>query len=96
MPCRARQRIWGAGASSAASLIASVLLCAPLYGRPVAVGLAWYDYPASPNAARTLVNDLDLAVLLPTVNEQPPSSSSGATGGSTKELYGNNPEDSSE
>ncbi len=78
------------------STTVSVLRRVPLYDRPVAVGLAWYDYPASPNAARTLVNDLDLAVLLPTVNEQPPSSSSGASSGSSTVLYGNNPENSSE
>ncbi len=32
----------------------------------------WYDYAASTSAARTLVNDLNLAVLLPTANEPPP------------------------
>jgi subtilisin family serine protease len=35
-------------------------------GAPLRVSLAWTDYPASPIAGRTLVNDLDLSV-------QPPS-----------------------
>lgn len=34
-------------------------------GAPLRVSLAWSDYPASPIASRTLVNDLDLELQLP-------------------------------
>lgn len=34
-------------------------------GQPLRVTLVWTDYPASPSAAKTLVNDLDLEVITP-------------------------------
>ncbi|HEU5101577.1 MAG TPA: S8 family serine peptidase [Roseiflexaceae bacterium] len=34
-------------------------------GAPLRISLAWTDYPASPVASRTLVNDLDLELQLP-------------------------------
>ena len=61
------QTIWlddnAAGVAQAGSSTYSLNVSA---GAPLRISLAWTDYPASPIAGRTLVNDLDLEV-------QPPS-----------------------
>ncbi|KAK9839424.1 hypothetical protein WJX81_001331 [Elliptochloris bilobata] len=55
--------------------------CVHATGGPLTVTLVWHDYPASPSAAKALVNDLDLFVRAAGLNGFPMLGNGGGLGG---------------